>query len=200
MATLDVLTLDEAREAIQAKDGTYDTRLQSLLTALSARFDAICGPIVNRTVTERHDGGKCTLLPRQQPIASITSLTEYAQTTSHVLTAEAIGTIVADTYLWNSDEGVIYRRQAGYDWQFWPGRRNVSLVMVCGRAADTDSVPARFKEAAAITLAHIWAAERGSGTQTFGAAEGTSPFGPSFAIPKRALELIYDEQATPGIA
>ena len=57
----------------------------------------------------------------------------------------------------------------------------------------------RFKQAAAITLAHIWRSEQGSGNQTFGAAE-VPAFGPTFSIPNRALELISADRLTPGIA
>jgi hypothetical protein len=198
-ATLDILTLDEAREAINVKDNTYDTRLTSMNTAVSLRFDVLCGPIVDRSVTERHDGGNFTILPRSKPIESITSLTEYVQTNAHVLTAETAGTVPPEAYLWESDLNVIYRRASGYDWVFWPSRRNIVLVMVCGRAATTALVPPRFKEAAAITLAHVWRAEMGSGNQTFGVETGTT-FGPSFSIPNRARELVADEIAIPGIA
>lgn len=193
MATLDVLTLDEARDTIGAKSDVYDARLSSLNTAVTQRFDKRLGPIVSRAVTETcYDGGRA-LIPRQLPVLTWTTITEYAPSATE-LTAETPGTL--GDYLWIPSDGVLYRRSGGRT-SCW--RHPVVLAYTAGRFASTAVVDARFKEAVAITLAHMWRSEKGSGTQTFGQSEELAPFGPSFAIPRRAFDLVADQLATSGI-
>jgi len=194
MATTDLLSLEEARAAIGAPNQDYDTQLETMLSAVSQRFVTLVGDVVNTTYTEDYDPVGCTFTLRHGPLSSFTSVTEYVKGTASALTAETITT--AGTYLWKQPEGLLIRRQSFMDYP-WQGR--VRVVYVAGRAASTAAVPERFKQACAITLAHLWRSEMGSGTQTFGAAEIGS-FGPTFSIPNRALELIAADRLVPGIA
>ena len=194
MAATDILTLEEARASINAPDQAYDEQLAVMNTAVSQRLITIVGDIVNTTYTEDYDPVGCTFTLRHTPVSSFTSVTEYVNGTGTALTAETITT--AGGYLWKQPEGLLIRRQSFFDYP-WQGR--VRVVYVAGRAASTAAVPERFRQAAAIILAHIWRSEQGSGNQTFGAAE-VPAFGPTFAIPNRALELISADRLTPGIA
>lgn len=191
-STLDLLTLDEARAAIGTTNNTYDDALEVMVTAISERIDELCGPVVNRTITERHDACGWFLIPRSLPVSSFTSVTEYRSGTGTVLTAET--DTAAGTYLW--EQNLLRRRSSFADYPFAP---RVKLVYVSGRAADTDAVAEKFKQAAKIILAHIWRQEMGSGNQTFG-ADGEVSFRASYSIPNRAMELLADEIRTPGIA
>lgn len=198
MATLDVLTAAEARDATKIVGAESDERLFRLNTAVSVRLDALCGPIVARSITESHDGGRRSVIPWNAPVSSWTSVTEYQGTTAQVLTAETAGTEPANGYLWDPVRALLYRRSGGYDYRFWAGRQNIVLVYSAGRAATTVLVPERFKEAAAIIVGHVWRTENGSGNQTFG-SDQPSGFS-SFAVPNRAMELIAQDRRIPGIA
>lgn len=192
-STLDILTLEEARTAIGASlSQSYDDALELMVTAVSSRVDDLCGPVVNRTVTERHEAYGCyALIPRSLPVSSFTSVTEYVGGTGTVLTAET--DTAAGTYLWEQN---LVRRRQSFRPAWFKGR--VKLVYVSGRAADTDAVPERFKQAAKIIVAHMWRQEMGSGNQTFG-ADGEIRVA-SFSIPNRAMELLADDVRVPGIA
>lgn len=198
MATTDLLTIDEARNAIMATDQRNDQQLAVLVSAVSQRIDKICGPVVNRSVTEYHDGGTCEILPRSRPVYSITSLIEYRFATATTLTAETVGTAPTDAYLLRPD-GTIMRRNGGWEWKFWPGHGNIVLTYTAGRTATTAAVPENFKQAAQIIVAHIWRNENGSGNQTFG-ADGETNFRASYSIPNRAMELLGGETRGWGIA
>jgi hypothetical protein len=155
----------------------------------------VCGPIVNRTLTaELYNGGCSKIFLRYRPVSSVTSVTEYNNTTAQVLAAETNTTKTANDYLLdNSSTGVIIRRTSGCDTWFASGRRNVSVTYVAGRAATTAAVDARFKQAARICLKHLWRNENSAGTVTFGATSGIEeyiPTIPAWAIPRAALELI----------
>ena len=193
-ATTDVLTLEEARAAIGVPlNQSYDDALEVMVTAVSDRLDELCGPVVNRTVTERHDAAGCyTVIPYELPVYSFTSVTEYRNGTGTDLTVEDDTT--AGEYLWERN---LLKRRSSFGPYPFQGR--VKLVYVAGRAADTESVPERFKQAAGIIVAHIWRQENGSGNQTFG-SDGEAPYRASFSIPNRAMELLADQIRTPGIA
>lgn len=190
----DILSIPEARVAIAAPDERHDDVLALMNSAVSERFDAMLGPVVRRTVTEVIDPVGYKILLGTRPVVSITSVTEYRAGVSQVLTAETLTT--AGSYLFKAPDGLIIRRQGFADFPF-QGR--LEIVYTAGRAETTATVSPRFKQAAAITLAHIWRNEYGSGNQTFGAAD-VPMFGTSFSIPNRAIELIAGDRLTPGIA
>lgn len=174
---VDVLTLAEAKAAVGlAQTNTdADDRLAQAVTAISAQLDELCGPVRTRTVTaETHDGGGYSIQLRRVPVYSLTTVTEYTGTTSQVLTAETNATKTATNYLHDGTAGKVIsghliRRSSNYDTTYPAGRRNVEVTYVSGRAAATEVVPARFKEAASMMLRHIWTAEMASGTETFSA-------------------------------
>lgn len=192
----DILSIPEARVAVGAADERHDDELAVMNAAVSIRLDALCGPIVNRTVTEYHDGGYGAVLLNQAPVASITSVTEYDAGTPTVLTAETATS--AGTYLLDGEQ--IIRRETFHDTCFTPGRRNVKVVYVAGRAADTAAVSTLFKQAAAVTLQHLWSGFKGFGNQTFGAAGDFVGGMKPWDVPKAALMLLSAELRVPGMA
>lgn len=203
MATLDVVTLAESKLAlnIAASDTAHDTELASYITAVSLALDDLCGPIVQRTVTgELHDGGGHSVMPRRTPVVSVSSVTEYQNTTAQVLSAESNSAKSTNDYLLENDgvhRVVVRRRGSNSDSLFTAGRRNVSLTYVAGRFADTSSVSAKFKQGAAIMLAQLWRSEQGAGTQTFGATELGVP---TFAVPNAVRQLLSVELLPQAVA
>lgn len=202
--TLDILSLDEAKRAlnIATADTTFDTELAAYITAVSQRIDDMCGPVVQRTVTgEVHNGGSLIIWPTLTPVVSVTSLAEYTGGVATTLTAETAA--AAGTYLLagaGTHNSQLRRRRSWNDTGFASGRSNVVITYVAGRYANTAAVSAKFKQAAAKTLAWLWRGDQGAGTATFGAVDGSSLFGLGFALPNSVVELLAYEQRGPMVA
>lgn len=199
MATLDVITLDEAKAAISNNAGVNnDDLLTAYITAVSQAIDQACGPVVIRTVTaEMHDGGADRIFLNSYPIVALSAITEYAGTSSVVLTEQTAGTIPDAGYLVRKDAGYIERLSSGQPWQFSTGVGNVSVTYTAGRFANTAAVSAKFKQAAAITLANIWRREFGmSNAPEYGLVAGVT-----YLLPNAAVALLDGEmQLNYGVA
>jgi hypothetical protein len=164
MAATDLLSMADARSTVNVTLDTHDTELQTMLSGISARIDAICGPVVARAVTdERHDGGVQHLIPRQVPVYSVTSVTEYENGAGTVLAAETLTSQAASAYLLRTHPRFrppIVRRGSGADSIFPSGTENVVLSYSAGRVADTASVEPKFAAAAAAILRRAWKREQ----------------------------------------
>ena len=170
MADTDIITLDEAMTAISMTGtGAQQAGQVSLfVSAVSDLLDDICGPIVERTVTETIDAAGNLLFPTYSPVASITSITEYVSGTGTVLTAETSTT--SGDYLLRDD---IIARRSGFFTTTWDG--SVTIVYVAGRYASTEEVGTKFKLAAQEIIAREWpqyASAWSRGGDVFGAPEG----------------------------
>lgn len=197
----DVLTLDEAKAALQIEpmDIADEDVLAGYVSATSQLLDEEAGAIVKRTVTaERLDGCGPRIVLRQRPVASITTITEYAGTTPTVLVTEALGASV-NGYLADPHEfehgllsGVVARRRYGRACRWASGSQNVAVTYVAGRFEDTASVPARFKRAACITLENLWR-DRQPGVEALDEYSAPRQAFPGFALPNAARQLLARE-------
>lgn len=166
MATNDVLTLAEAKTAINQSGSTSDTEIGLWVTAVSVRLDDLCGAVVIRTVTlETHDGGGRFVRLREAPCAkssatTITTVTEYDQTTSQALTEETNSTKPADGFIFDQTLGLLRRRSSGFDARFPDGRGNVVVTYEAGRYANTAAVDGRFKVTAGAIMRRLWQREQ----------------------------------------
>ena len=174
--TLDVLSQTEALEAVGLNTDTTG-RLAAYVSAVSQQLDNLVGPVVQRTVTsESHDGGDDEVFLRQRPVASVTAVTEYRNTTAQALVAETNTTKTGYNYLLDpAAAGKLCRRSSNQDFPFPPGKSNVIVTYVAGRASTTGAVDAKYKQAAAMMLRNIWTAEAASGSETFGAFTDQAP-------------------------
>ena len=207
MAATDVLSISEAATAVGGRGGRWDDVLPALVTATSRRLDELVGPVVQRTVAnELLDGGGYVVQTRLYPITSITSITEYRDTTGTALSAESNASKPTNAYLvdlYGPDvaflDGTIRRRTAGADAVFPDGRQNVDVTYVAGRYADTSSVAERFKEAARLILRNLIRGQQGLASTFGGAAAGggevtdAQRIVPGFAVPNAVRELLRDE-------
>jgi hypothetical protein len=195
--TLDVVTLAEAEADMGDLD---DSLLAAYITSVSRLLDKVCGPIVQRAVTnEAHDGWVRDIWLAEYPVVSVTTLTEYSGTSAQALTLEAVTTSPSNGYVVDFNTGRVTRRSGKRDWYFPEGRRNVLATYVAGRYADTASVDARFKRAALITLRNLWSREQGMGTVTFG-PDGAPVTGATFALPNAAAAFIREDIRVTGHA
>ena len=206
MATLDVLSLAEAKAAIGQDTTSDDATLPPVITAVSLALDEGAGPIVVRTLTDEvYDGGQTDIQLAQWPVTSITSVTEYDGTTAQVLTAETNASKPVYGYRTEPYRGqptgllgpTVIRRGSGADARFPADRSNVVVTYVAGRFATTSAVSELFKEAARITLMHWWRTrEQGTFEVVLDGGDGfevpRSNF-PRWAVPNAAKELLGSE-------
>lgn len=198
MATLDVISLAEAKSALNLSGTTaHDTELPGWITAVSLRLDELIGPVVRRAVTEKHDGGCRRIFLRNHPNTSITSITEYAGTVATALTLETSALKPAGGYLPEDYEpdpallsGIVHRRSGDADASFPLGRKNIEVTYVAGRFADTASVDERAKKAATLMLINLWRSQQDS-TGTVGEFDVPQSIFPAFAVP-RAVRQLWD--------
>lgn len=199
--TLDALTLPEGKRVVgvASSDTTKDERLAQAITAVSRRLDQGAGPVVRRTITaEIHDGGCRSIELAWCPVFSVSSVVEYQGTSSTTLTEETIGTEPSQGWLgvrYTPDRslysGIIVRRSSGSDAWFEPGRNNVSVTYSAGRSTSTETVDARFKEAAAVMLRNWWRADEQS-IASMGEYDVPRQSFPTFAVPKAVRDLLAD--------
>lgn len=208
MADHDVLTLDEAGRAVNLPSGStsQDGDLQLYVSGISGRIDALCGPVVQRTIAgERHNGGCSKILLAKQHVASVTSVVEWSGTTQTALTEETDAAKPANGFLLDTGDGDIYawvyRRAGNTDARFPTGRRNVAVVYVAGRYADTETVGETFKLAAASVLRRIWKREGSSWSHTPDFFDDTENPRPSLgffkAVDPMVCELLADQLLPP---
>lgn len=202
MSALDVLTLDEAKEALNVGGTTrYDAKLPAWITAVSGLLDKRAGPVVRRAVTdEPHDGSPTgAIWVNLWPVTSWTTVTEYSSTTATVLTLETNvlkpdHAFVAERYSQDPTlySGRLRRRAAGVNWLFPSGYGNVVISYVAGRYLNTATVDERFKAAAKLMLENLWNSQRPNVAEV---GEFEVPMGnwPRFAIPNAAKELLAGE-------
>lgn len=210
MATLDVLTLTEAKEALNLTGTTqYDaTELPAWITGVSARLDELVGPVVRRTVTsELHDGGGYVIRLRYYPVASISTVTEYSGTTATTLTAETHASkpdngYAADPYsvpvtLATGTQvdlfgNALRRRAAGADRRFTAGRHNIEVSYVAGRFANTAAVTESFKRAAALMLLNVWRSQQDA-VGNVGEFDVPQSIFPRFVVPAAVRQMFPRE-------
>lgn len=167
---LDILTPDEAKRAIN-KDVASDDQddvLARHVTAISRLMDNRCGSIVQRQIDDEvHPGGTPTIILYHRPVSELV-IEESMWGTVTTLTEATFGSTV-DGYLaptWPADpallSGALRRWRYGCD-DRW-GQTRVSYL--AGRFVDTESVDARFKDAAAAVLRRLWKREAGSWAQS----------------------------------
>lgn len=188
---LDVITLAEAKAALNPRTTAKDSQIEFAVTAASRLLDDLCGAVVARAVTERHDSVYSDLW-LDHPVLSITSVTEYVSGTGTVLTAEDL--TVDGGYLL---DGSRITRRSGFANTTWGG--TAVIVYQAGRYADTASVDRRFKWVAQEIVAANFKRQQGAGTQTYG--EDIDVFsGLPVGLPRGVLEFIAAERRAPAIA
>lgn len=203
--TLDVISLAEAKAALNIPSSVTENDLEIgvYVTAASRVLDARCGPVVNRTLTaELHDGGSYEIWLKNRPVYSVTSVTEYDYTTGTTLTAESNSVKPADGYYLDSNQGRILRRSEDTSVRFQPGKNNVAVTYVAGRAATTAAVDELFKRAGAMLVQHNWRRDRGQGTTAFGDLnEAYDPLlGAAYYLPRHVRDLLTPELLPPAVA
>jgi hypothetical protein len=185
--------------AATAQDG----ELQGFILAAGDLARDVVGPVLPETHTEWHDGGQATITLDHQPVASITSVTEYVSASTWNLTYQPLGTSTdAYGYTYDLDTGQITRRATGAAVRFPWGTKNVRVVYTAGRSGQ---VSWNIRLGALELIRHLWQlTQQGGGRPRIGGgmldADGGTPVLTGFALPSRVLELWKPDSRPPGIA
>ncbi|MFB7907647.1 hypothetical protein ACFC1T_14540 [Kitasatospora sp. NPDC056076] len=186
---------------IPATDGRQDTELQRFMDAADDQARYVCGPIAAELHTEWYDGGRPTISLDWQPLASVTSVTEYVASSTWNLTEQPLGGTGFDSYGYTVDlpRGTITRRAVGMDVPFPRGLRNVKVVYTSGQP----TAPSIFLGELEL-IRHLWQMTQQGGRPRFGSAGSYDADGAAvpmgFALPARVLELWAPFRRPPGIA
>lgn len=177
-----LVTLEEAKTHLNITAVTWDAEILGMVEAVTEPVERLVGSVLPVTYIEFHDGGRAAIALSHRPVLSVDEVT-----------LPGGSTLAADGYAIDSDAAVLTRVAGGYRWQWEPGR--VGVEYTAGLAA----VPPHVRLAALIIVGHMWETQRGGRDQRFTGSgeEGWRP-GLGFALPRRALELLGDQNA--GIA
>lgn len=206
---LDILDEAEAKRAAFGTDAAaaaHTEQVARAITAVSRRIDALVGPVVQRTVTEYHNGGSGSIYPYKTPVVSVTTVTEWNGSTQTALTADTWGTAGAANGYATDGAGHVFRilrQTSGYGSTFLAGDRSVRLVYEAGRFATTADVDPLFKEAAAEVLRRLWNREAGAwarGADPFDTGDGMGTSRLFRAVDYVVDELLAHEKPPPAVA
>jgi hypothetical protein len=174
----DLLTLAEAKTALNITVTTYDTELADYITAATEAVNFICGDSTSTAVTfvTRASGA---IAVSDTPILSLTSVTgdwsgvrdltllRFDAYTGVIRPKATALPLADDTYT------VVYQR---------------------GRAA----VPTAMKQAAKVILKHQWSTQRGPQAKATN-SDGTFIPGLGYAVPNAALEMLGPNDRGPAV-
>lgn len=180
MAATDLFTLAAAKDQLNITDTASDVELAGYVSGVTRVVERYVGAVVNRTVIERFDGGRCEVLLSNIPVASVTSVTDSGTT----LDAGAYKV---------STSGVLSRVAGPSRIAFLPGVQSVEVTYVAGKVADTASVAtdlADVRLAGLIILQHMWETQRPAAAGPF--SQAADDYDPRYAysVPRRAQELL----------
>lgn len=178
-----ILTLAEAKLALNKTDTDDDVELQSFIDSIVAPIEKYVGPVDSRSITETTECDGCELPLQQQPVISVTSITS-------IYTGGPTW-VTADLHV-NKVAGIVRRLDQG---AFYGGP--FTTIYVAGRA----SVPASINMAARLIVKHMWATQRGASKRgAQGGSDVTTLPGWGYSIPNRAAELLDPYAIAAGIA
>lgn len=179
-----ILSLADAKKHLSKTSTTDDDEIRSWVESITAGIEGLCGPVIVRTVTERHDVHRVpTIALRQTPVLSLTSVVPILTGG----TTYAVSDLDVDTVT-----GVVQRLDGGT----LTGPLRVTYT--AGRRI----VPAAMSSAARIILQHLWRTRQGPvrptrGGDDYSVTEPVAGFG--YAIPNRALQLLEPYRLPPGV-
>lgn len=155
MADTDIITLEDAQGITQAMSGVNAPTLELAVSAISQRVDALCGAVVQRTVTDELVS-RSALGHLQLAHYPVVSVTEVSETTGGATTV-----VAASAYTIDQPFGLISRTvpvawSNHYGDQAAPWADVVTVTYVAGRYASTDLVPAEWKFPVAEIVAELF--------------------------------------------
>ena len=184
-----LISLQDAKDAlnIPATSTSNDDELRLFISAATQVIEYLAGNILSQSVSDTFDGGYSTVLLTQQPINSVTSVTENGVT------------LPASAYSTNLTAGTVSRIIGNTWYAFLPGKQNVTVTYSTGSAI----VPASVQLAARELVRHWWQFGQQGQRPAFGTnaiAEFDGLMVAGYAIPNRVVQLLAPHQGIPGMA
>jgi len=183
-----LLTLAEAKAALNITTTNYDTELTDYIAGAEAAVTFICGPVDSTAATDVVEVCGGSEIPLNcTPVLSVTSVT-----------GDWTGVRAVTDFHVNLATGVLKLKASAF--RLLPD--TYTVVYATGRA----STPSAMKQAAKIILKHQWSTQRGpSGRRAAdadsspGATNRTIVPGLGYALPNAALQMLAPYDRGPAI-
>lgn len=176
-----ILTLAEAKAALNITGTAHDAELPDYIAAAQECVDFLCGPSETVTITETRQG--CVEIALSTtPVLSVTSVV-----------GQTWGPLILSRLWVNNSAGVIRAKTLSF-----PILQDYyEVTYTAGRT----TVPLSIKQGVRIILAHQWDTRRGIGSLRPGAGGDDSTMIPGlgYAIPNRALQILDRYMTGPSV-
>lgn len=179
-----IVTLVEVKAHLNKTSTKDDGEITGFIDAAESVAEYYVGPVIDQAITERHHSGLSIALYRP-PVLSLDSVTAVFPSG----TSWAIADLIVD-----KTTGIVQRANgqalSGGPW---------NVTYTAGRA----TVPGNIKTACLIIVKHLWETQRGQMAKLpVGGGIDNVPVatGISYAVPRRALELLRPDNIAGGIA
>ncbi|WP_116042266.1 phage gp6-like head-tail connector protein [Amycolatopsis palatopharyngis] len=181
MAT-EIIGLDEMKEYLNKTSSKDDAEIQGFIDSAVPVVEYYAGPVVTQVITERHTSFIALFEP---PVLSLDSVTAVFSSG----TSWEVADLVVDKVT-----GIVERADG---LALFGGPWNVTYT------AGRTTVPGNIKLATKIIVKHLWETQRGQMAKLpIGGGIDNVPVasGISYAVPRRALELLRPDNTAGGIA
>lgn len=173
-----ILTLAEAKAALNITTSDLDDELADYLDAADDMIESRIGPVTPRTVVATVDRSRRLL--DVLPVLSVQSVV-----------GAVTGVVVAPTVVTVDPlSGVL--TVTGWSWTGWPAE-SYTVTYTAGR----DPIPPRVLQAARVLLQHLWQTQRSTGGGR-GRGDTDAP-ATGYSMPNRVMELLAYDLKLPGI-
>ncbi|MBP2325330.1 hypothetical protein JOF56_005715 [Kibdelosporangium banguiense] len=181
-----LLSLANGKRQLNITTTDHDEEIRDYLTSVTDVIEALCGPVVPRSVVEVHDEHRVAVLVLRQPpvvaLQSVTPVLDYG-------TAHAVSDLDID-----NDTGILRRTD---------GRWITGGPWRATYRAGRPVTPGGIRLAGRIILDHLWRTQNGSdglpalAHDDYAVSEPIPGLG--FAVPNRALELLERYRRAPEV-
>lgn len=193
------LSETKAHLNIPATSVANDNELRGFIDAAGEICEAVCGPILTRTVVEYHDGGSGRIFLRKWPTLSVTTVVEtWWAGANFTLTQEAdlgVGPSTGYDYTFDRERGFIERRRAFMACSFMPGSNNIKITYLAGRSQPW---PANIRLGALELVSWFWrVSQQGKGfpRATVGGSQTTIISG--YVVPNAIVDTLLGHDRLP---
>lgn len=175
-----LLTVAEAKTALNITAATYDAELQDYVDGAIAAVEFICGYSAATSVTDVIAVSGDAIALRQTPVISLTSVT-----------GDLCGALTVSDLRVDANSGVV-RAKASVS-PIAPD--TYTVVYSAGRA----TVPVAMKQAAKVIVKHQWSTQRAPAARQPVNTDATFVPGLGYAIPNAALQMLAPYDRGPAV-
>lgn len=150
-ATVEPLTIAEAREHIQITHTDDDNYIQSLIKAARAVVEGYTGrALIQRTVAVDFDSNEAQS-PLELPLGKLQSVSSFAY---YDVEGNSTAVTSTDYYIASTNPGRLVAKNAG--WNVQRNWKAITVTYVAGYGSTASSVPDDLRHGLKIILADLW--------------------------------------------